>query len=101
MIRVAIGCFAALALLSSSLAQQKLVDARTAIREIRANDPETKIENAERALTEHLRVFADHCSEPYPGQAAEWLSLVDEAIALPHRSFNGMMAGAMAGPAGS
>ena len=52
-----------------------LVDAHSAIRQITANDPETKIERAEKALAEHLRTFVDRSSEAPPRRAASgWRS---------------------------
>ena len=103
--RLGVAGLVALALASSSHAQVKprydLLDARSVIRRILENDPETKIERAEKALAEHARSFADHSAEASPLRAAEWLALVDEAIALPHRSFFGGMGGAPPQPVGT
>ena len=74
MARFGVASIAALTLVSSLHAQEKphhvLIDARSAVRRISANDPETKIERAEKALAAHVRAFADHSAEAGPGQAA-------------------------------
>ncbi|MCB8933759.1 MAG: hypothetical protein H6534_09985 [Chthonomonadaceae bacterium] len=90
------------ALVTSSFGQQQeLLDARTVIRRISENDPEAKIERAEKALAEHARSLADRRNTASSALATEWLALVDEAIALPHRSFNGAMAGMPPQPVGT
>ena len=67
-----------------------------------ANDPETKIEFAEQAHSEHLSKFVSQMQAEKPSeQASKWIALLDEAIALPHRSFHGAMSGAPPEPVGT
>lgn len=100
--RLVVAVLLAPALVTSSLAQEKpLLDARAAIRRILENDPEAKIERAEKALGEHARSLADRRNEVSPTLATEWLALVDEAIALPHRSLYGALAGVPPEPVGT
>jgi Flp pilus assembly protein TadD len=81
---------------------QPLVPAHEAVGRIMANDPESKIEMAEQAHAEHLKRFVGELGTEKPAAlAARWLALVDEAIALPHRSFSGMMGGSPGQPVGT
>ena len=95
------------AVLLSAAAQQQnrhaLIDARTAIERIESHDPEAAIERAENAFNIHLRSYASGSAMMPPAEAAaEWLALVDQAIALPHRSFAGALGGGgMPEPIGS
>jgi tetratricopeptide (TPR) repeat protein len=91
---------------SSSTAQDKghkpLIDARAAIQQMGANDPEIKIENAENTFNQHLTLFSAQSSKMPPHEAAtQWLALVDEAIAIPHRSLNGSLGGSPPIPIGT
>ncbi|HEY3782326.1 MAG TPA: hypothetical protein VGL56_14685 [Fimbriimonadaceae bacterium] len=93
----------ALALALHSPAQEThhkpLLDAKTAIAEIEGNDPETKIENAEISFVKHMNSFSERSPKMRPQDAAaEWLAIVDEAVAIPHRSFRGGLGGAGPGP---
>lgn len=82
--------------------QQGLLAADAAIRQISANDPEAKIELAEKALANHLRSFCDrNPNEPPVKVAQEWLALVNEAAALPRRSIEGGLGGFPMQPAGT
>lgn len=81
---------------------QPLVSAHEAVGRIMANDPESKIELAEQAHAEHLKKFATQLGTEKPAVlATQWIALVDAAIALPHRSFSGMMGGSPAQPVGT
>ncbi|MFI5385310.1 MAG: tetratricopeptide repeat protein [Fimbriimonadales bacterium] len=84
------------------LGHQTLISARSAIERIEGNDPEAKIERAESDFNAHMRAFAAGSEGMAPIDAASrWLALVDEAIAIPHRSMNGMMAGSPPVPIGT
>lgn len=99
-------CSAALLLACHASGQEKpreeLLDARTAIARISANDPETRIEMAEAAFTRHMADYhAKEKSTPAHQAAVEWLALVDEAVSLPHRSVGGTLGGSLPPPYGT
>lgn len=82
--------------------RRPLLDADAAIARIENSDPETKIERAESEFNGHLRSLAASAdAADHKTAAARWLALVDEAIALPHRSFHGALGGAPPQPIGT
>jgi tetratricopeptide (TPR) repeat protein len=82
--------------------RQTLIDARSAIGRIEGNDPEAKIERAESEFNANMRAFAVASDGMAPEVAASrWLALLDEAIAIPHRSVMGAMGGAPPVPIGT
>lgn len=80
----------------------QIVDARTAISKIVANDPETKIEIGERDFVNGINEMIRTARSTSPEKAArDWLHLVDRGVAIPVRSLSGAMAGYMAPPIGT
>ncbi len=89
-----IGLLAVLAHHSPTQHQEQLIGVRKLVERIEKNDPEAKIERAEEAFNSHLRALAANGDRISARQAAaEWLALVDEAVAIPQRSFSGVLGG--------